>query len=296
MAFLASTEALLRIAVVPKDIRLKHYELFENSTARNAAFGDSQMAATITGVPGFMNFAYGGENFVITEYRVRKYFSDRKPGRVIIQANPNNFATYKEDMATSNWTTRYIAGLDKVHDTIFLSTLPLFRMYIWEYWKTALTRGAFESTVYLTKDGARFTRPEAKKPLTDKQFMREARKYFRSRSPSADFRHEATYRSFLSVLTFLKVRGADVCLVTTPFAKDYRRLVVDSPVIQQIFADFDALAHSYGFRRFNAWNAANDNRMFANTDHLNEVGAQAVTPLIMAGCFGDQSTGARGPS
>ena len=289
LALFGATETMLRIFVAPKDNRLAHYRLFKNSTAHDAAFGDSQMAATVTGVPGMVNLAHAGENYVITAYRVRTYFQTRTPHRVILQANPNNFAKYREQLAVSSWTPRYIAGLEKLNENVFMSSLPLFRMYIWDYWQVLLNHGGFKSKRYITSDGAQFRPGSLAMSVTPAKFEKLVRVRLEEQTPPDDFSDLVTYRAFISTLDFLKKRGAEVCLVTTPMPPSYRADAKNNPVFRRVLDRFDALARQYGFGRANMWDAVNDLNLFADTDHLNERGAKRIVPVVMDRCFGSQA-------
>lgn len=291
LIFIAATEALLRFGVAPNDNRLKHVQLFHTATARDAAFGDSQMMMTITGIPGMVNLAMGGENFRVTEYRVKSYFADRKPGRVIVMANPNIFSEYRERAAVSQWTPQYISTLADPTSRWLLSTHPVYRLEIWNYWQVWLEKGGFENRVEFRPDGAQFRDTTIPADFTPREFEQKVRTRVKQQVPLPDMESLSVYRSFIRTLDFLKERGAEVCLVTTPFPKRYREIASGYESIANARKLFDRLAREYGFSRVDFWNAVDDDRLFADTDHLNLRGAQRVARRIVAACFAGGMTG-----
>src|ERR1700674_2918930 len=85
---LAASVALVRYVVEPNDRVIQSLNLVRRETARDAAFGDSHFAWGFVGSQAFPTFAAEGETVADMELRVRYYFRNKEPGKIIIQGDP----------------------------------------------------------------------------------------------------------------------------------------------------------------------------------------------------------------
>jgi len=90
---LAASLALVRYEVEPNDRVVHSLELVQRETATDAAFGDSHFAWGFVGSAEFPTIAAEGETIADMELRVRYYYRNKKPGRVIIEGDPHEFAS-----------------------------------------------------------------------------------------------------------------------------------------------------------------------------------------------------------
>ena len=96
LGFAIASEVLVRWAVEPHDLLLRHREFMARASAADAVFGDSHASLGFTGVDGFVNLAFPGENLATAAGKARAYYRDRKPGRVILQADPSMLAPARD--------------------------------------------------------------------------------------------------------------------------------------------------------------------------------------------------------
>ncbi len=285
LVFLAATEALLRLAVVPYDQRTAALSLFRMGQTTDAAFGDSQMMSTITGIPGMLNLAFGGENLAITEYRIQRYFKNRKPGRVILQATPNMFSDERERATESSWTRDYIDALKGDGRQVLLALSPYHRMYLREYWLTFITKGRFRDQGLRIEDGAYFSSRTAAVLEKPEVFRKQIVARVQQQRPRKAWMDTLSYRYFIAILDYLAQRDASVCLVTTPFPPAYQLEAARYPEFMDVRRQFDELATRYGFARLDLWDAVQKDAGFFDTDHLLYEFAQRISRRTIHDCF-----------
>ena len=283
---LAASVAMVKYAVEPNDRVIRSLDLIRRATATDAAFGDSHFAWGMVGSPEFPTFAAEGETVADMELRVRYYFRDKAPGRVIIQGDPHAFAPYKLGRATHG----YLENLD---DRFWRRFLDHHRQYLGRYWERVFQSGSFD--VFRPKDELRWGwivghEQWSSIDSTVRQGMASAR--FQQQELIPDFEQNQFAQSFRRTLAFLKDRGAQVCVVTTPVSYEYYKFAsadtntaVAIGFIRQVakengarYADFYDL---YARPEFASY--------FRDMDHLNEIGAPRFTAKAVAACFGPTS-------
>ena len=93
----SASEALVRTSVLHQDEFIAHAHLFMAARDTDAAFGDSHVARGFYPPKGMVNLAYPSEGIEHMDWKVRSYFADKDPGRVIVQADPHLLAPYRPD-------------------------------------------------------------------------------------------------------------------------------------------------------------------------------------------------------
>jgi hypothetical protein len=135
VGFLAASEWLIRVEVVPHDNFEWIAARLRDSQQSNAAFGDSHVAAVPDyNTKDFVNLGIGATTIRKMDQRVRYYFSKVKPGEVIIQADPHLFADYRLEARGNFVPEAYAESRLRVFD-------PRHRSFMLKYWSTLLRKG-----------------------------------------------------------------------------------------------------------------------------------------------------------
>lgn len=133
--YLVASEWLVRTEVLAHDNFEYISNRLQNSTQPNAAFGDSHVAAVPDyNTKDFVNLGIGATTIRKMDQRVRYYFRDRKPGEVIIQADPHLFAEYRLQPEGEYVPETYSSYRLRVLD-------PQHRGFMNSYWLAYLKKG-----------------------------------------------------------------------------------------------------------------------------------------------------------
>ncbi len=283
LAFVGATEWLIRTRVIPNHNFYKYLSLFQTTAETSAIFGDSEVSYGFTGYPGFVNMAYPGDDFVNVDTKVRLFFANRKPDKVILQAGLHHFS--KQYL----WRVgRDDAFRDLLRDGAppsFLEILnPIHRPEISRYWKVFLGKGKFIPRHLFQPDGSRLVIDR----YTDypQEFRRMAANRVASQIAPVDgleqFYVADIYRELVD---FLLEKGARMCLVTMPVAAEITEVTDSMEEFARAVAFFQRLAREKGIRYVSYWHNNLDDTFFADIQHLNAQGARVVTREIVNRCF-----------
>ncbi|MET4153824.1 hypothetical protein [Bradyrhizobium sp. RT7b] len=270
------------------------------SDPTNAVFGDSHVMAT-SRIPGFSFYGWAGEQPEELNTLVRYFYDATKPGKVILQADPQWFGQYhvqREKFVTQRnlisrrfpsvlssayyWETlrpNLVASGYDVADQIIsaasateASPLRTRAAIAEKKWVELFARPDFNWT-WLT--------PEERADLTEVRVLEQ--------NPRSDFSNSPTAAEFEDAISRLVVKGATVCLFRTPVTQDYLKMTTSIP--ESRFAAFDSyineLAHRFKLRHvdFSALPHDFGDSAFANSDHLTDWESSAVWPLAARACF-----------
>lgn len=279
---LAATVVLVKYAVEPNDRVIQSLALVQHATARDAAFGDSHFAWGFVGRPDFPTFAAEGETVADMELRVRYYFRDKQPGRVIIQGDPHAFAAYKLERATH-------AYLDNLDNRFWQRFVDHHRPYLGLYWERFLAGGA---GAFRQRDELRWgwiVGQEEWSSLDPTLRLGKASARVEHHKPAADFQRNEFARSFRRTLTFLQERGAQVCVITTPVSYEYYKFASENPSTAAAIGFIRQVAEEHGDRYVNFYDLYARPEFagyFRDMDHLNQRGAPLFTDKAVSACFG----------
>lgn len=282
---LLASVALVKYAVEPHDRVIQSLALVQRATARNAAFGDSHFAWGFVGSAEFPTFAAEGETIQDMELRVRYYFKNKRPGKVVIQGDPHSFAPYKLERATH-------AYLNHMDNSFWQRFNDHHRQYLGMYWERVLYDGldAFRQGNELRwgwivgQEDWSAVDPNVRIGLASARFQHQ--------TPAADFERLQMTESFRRTLAFLKGRGADVCIVTSPVSYEYFAYASRNAGTVAAIAFFRQLAGRNGVRYVNFFDLYAQPEFagyFRDMDHLNQVGAPRFTERVLSACFGTAS-------
>lgn len=275
-----ATESLLRLNVIPHDNFDKHVSLFQSADAHDAAFGDSHTARGFVADRGFVNLAYPSEGITQMAWKVETYYADRTPGRVILQAAPHLFAPY-----------RLRASVATYPETSDINAAPLrfhllerrHRVRLLEYWISFVGNGfRLESRVQYTEGGALLSDGDFSE-LSPRLQSYEARARARMHSVESTSLVDQAKQDYAEMIMFLKMKGADICLVSYPVTSEYLSEVETTH--EPIVAFFWQQAELHGLTYFDGRQELENNALFRDPDHLNVQGANQFSRTLVEVCF-----------
>ncbi len=282
---LTASVALVKYVVEPNDRVIQSLTLIRQSAAPDAAFGDSHFAWGFVGRPEFPTVAAEGETVADMELRVRYYFRNKRPGKVVIQGDPHAFASYKIERATH-------AYLNNLDNQFWQRFVDHHRPYLGKYWERYLAGGA---RAFRPRDELRWgwiVGQEQWTSLDSTVRLGQASARVERHKPTAGFEENEFAQSFRRTLTFLQERGADVCVITTPVSWEYYKVAIENPGTTEAIGFIRQVAEAHGDRYvdlFDLYARPQYGNYFRDMDHLNQRGAPLFTAKAMAACFGPRA-------
>lgn len=279
LGFAIASELLVRLAVTPHDLMDRHRAFLAEAQSPDAVFGDSHASLGFTGVPGFVNLAFPGENLATVAGKARAYYQGLAPGRVILQADPSMLAPARDAEAP----TSYADVREGRHWLRIAETRHRVRLLA--YWRVWRRGEGFRSNRRFEADGAQ-TRDGALSDLAMAEREASAREEVIKQRPPDDPRGSPGLVHLASLAKELTARGAAVCLVGFPMAPEYRRQADQRPAFAAARAAFSNLAAGLNLPYRDFYRSVDDPALFVNADHLNRHGAMLTAPRIVEACFG----------
>lgn len=318
--FLAASEWMLHTFVLPYDTFESIAKRLRETNNPDAAFGDSHVAAVSTyDRDGIANLGIGATTIRHIASRVEYYYSKVKPGKVIIQADPHQFAEYRLEAQGTYIPESYAQGRLRVFD-------ERHRRFMSEYWKRFVRQGGLHvreeagrpdqlwramaakgepkkdaepppassaGKAASTEAGhAIATRKAEAGPVNanDAKVIAEFEVFMdwevAAHTPVSDFRQRDEARIYARMLDFLIARGATVCLVNYPVDLNYRRRADKIPLFGEVRDFFKELAAQRQIRYVSFWSRFDDPSMFENADHVNRKGSDILSREARDACFG----------
>lgn len=273
------SEVVIRNLVAPNDYLFRRIQLFTQRPAPDAAYGDSHVLNSLTGMPGMVNFAQGSDSIFDIGWKLRTYHQDQRGFRVILEGSPQMF---RRDDGPRAHTLQYVGfGSTPLHvGTVY------FRHQLPRIWGALWTNPEFRNRRIFFSDGAEGNPARVTELAPDKLAAAIAKEHADQRPPSG-FEQSGMAREYEEVAAFLRARDAKVCILTTPLFADYARVAAQDPQFHLARSWFDAFAERHRFRRVDVMENHIDAKYFANADHINAEGAPVVGPLVYQACFGN---------
>ena len=270
-----ASEWLLRTQVQPQDTQAAHVRLLTSDTRTDASFGDSHISRGFDARDGFVNLAYPSESIDDMARKIERYFEVRRPGRVIVQADPHLFAPYRLKAAPKTY--------GPPPSVLLTSTRHRPRMIA--YWEAFLRDGGqLKSKVRITEAGALLSGGNLAEVAPRRRILeaRARRNWHRIDHP---VRVEPAQARYAKMLDDLQARGADVCMVSLPVSKYYADEVasVGHPEMMTFFLDE---ARRTGAHFVDMRHDVSDLSLFRDVDHLNAEGAIGFASTILERCYG----------
>lgn len=282
ISFLTATELLIRARVIPNDRLSWHRDQFFRGDSQNVVFGDSHTSLGVHGLSGFLNLSFPSENVPLIEIKVRRYFANKQPGKVILQATPHMFSPDRDNQDERNEARPFITNKWKPY--LWMFTRAHYQN-IYTYWKLFLSGASFENKYNFQPDGALTQEGDWRETsLSQRRFLTERR--IDQQKPYAEPAEIRSVQSYARILGFLKSRGAEVCMVDMPVTPLYRELSANYEEFESARVLLRSLAADYEARYTDMSAAITDLEYFLNQDHLNERGSLKFAPLLESACFG----------
>ena len=275
-----ASEWLLRRHVLPQDTYALHVALLKEADQKDAAFGDSHAARGFDGSDGFVNLAFPSEGISFMAWKVDHYFSNRAPGRVIIQADPHLFSPYRLLQEFKPYPE-----IDKSHQNPrwFILSDPRHRARLKGYWVRFFQSGLkLESKVFQTENGALLSSGDFSE-LDERAQIFEAEKRAKTHRLGAASRIAEAKLTYAKMLDQLSSKGAEICLVSYPVSNAYRDAIANDH--DPIMDFFNAEAARIGAVFFDARQDVETPNHFRDPDHLNAAGAKAFSKALIKRCF-----------
>lgn len=284
----AASEWLVRDQVLPQDDFRAHVRHVKASTAKDTAFGDSHVARGFAPPAPFANLAYPSEGVPHMAWKVRAYYKNRKPGRVILSADPHLFSPYRLAVPLGDYPSGFDGGLQG--PAIFN---PYFRSQLFAYWTAFVESGGrLRSTIERTANGALLS-PGDLSRADPRRRLYETRFRVRVHRVVDGARLEKSFDEYRRLVKWLTDAGARVCLALFPLSPDYRRAyaTVARPAWREarsrLIGRMKELAAATGARFVDHRAAVSAPRDFRDPDHLNGPAARLYGPRLVRDCFGD---------
>ncbi|MDO8607355.1 MAG: SGNH/GDSL hydrolase family protein [Phaeospirillum sp.] len=281
-----STEVMVRTQVEPVHNYLKYIAMFRKSPSPDAAFGSSVTVAGFSGQPGFVNMALGGEPPNYIAHKIRMYYKNLKPGRVIIQAS------YSE-LSTSFWFTHQGDGDEfeqilHADDRASLRILnPLHRTSLITYWRAVLSEGRFIPSAEFMPDGSRIQYARyTDRPLSER--LAGARQTAQSWRPPDDPSKALAAKVYAEVLDFIAAEGGQACLVSFPTTQALQAEMKKFPTYAKVPEFLHRLAEAKRARYVDLADMVLGDESFTDDVHPNGYAAKVISPIIVERCFGDR--------
>jgi hypothetical protein len=279
---LAATMALVKYSVEPNDRLIMSLDLVQRAEAPNAAFGDSHLAWGFVGARDFPFLGAEGETIPDMELRVRFYFRNRQPGKVIIQGDPHSFAPYKLDRETH-------AYLDDMDNNFWQRFTDHHRQYLGKYWERVMEGGFDVFQLKYRFHWGWLVGDEQWSSLDSTVRLGLASGRVAHQTPVADLQHQQFAESYRRTLAFLRERGAQVCVVTSPVSYEYIKYASQDGRTAAALSFIRQLAVLNGVRYVNLFELYARPELagyFRDPDHLSYIGAPRFTEEALSACFG----------
>lgn len=281
--FFLMSELMVRWFVEPQDLLQKHRQLFLNAVSEGVVFGDSHPAQDFTGQEGFINLAFPAETMDMLYAKMRFYLQRHSPKKVIFQADPHMFSSYRLSRETN--TSDYIRYMTTDYSPPLHMLLPRHRENLLHYWKTLIQGKRFESKWVFESDGAQTSSDVMGARYSPRELSNQIRERVRLQLPVQDFSKSVYMKKMKMTLDLLKETNASVCVVTYPVSKAYVSESEKYSTFSAVRNYIRKLVEQYGFVYRDYWDYFSDDDFFANADHLNKTGAQKLSKQIVNDCF-----------
>lgn len=287
--FYISSVWMLQTHINPRDHLLKNLALLHADDATgNAVFGDSHSAFNYAVSGEFLNLAFPSENLQDIEKRINIYYTNKKCGDVILQADPHLFSEYRINAGVKDYFDSSPGGyiISKYH-----------RPKLPRYWKVFF-QGGMNSTVFMPDDAVnvkiKFHDSGWQEVFNDFSQVSEAERLRISSERAANHKpvsmalSKKSYALYDRILSQLVTKSCNICMVTSPVSNDYLRQSEKYHEFKQSLDYFRLMAEKHNVRYLNQFKYFGDDKYlkyFHDEDHLNGFGAKIFSDETIKTCF-----------
>jgi hypothetical protein len=280
---LSASEWLVRTLVEPNDQFPAHLRLFHSAQEPNAGFGDSHIACGFYPPDGMVNLAFPSESIGNMQYKVLKYFKNRAPARVILQADAHMFARYRT-VPSPGYNQWFDRKPNEQSEFLAKALNSYHRPKLFAYWKVWFLKGGFESRTKLSPKG--WTECADRWLTVDAETRKtRARERAMLHEPAEDFSRSDFAIAYQRLIEDLVRMGARVCMVEFPVTPEYQQ-AISGHSYQAAREWFSKQAKRLSLRYLaHAGVYADRIELFSDMDHLNAQGAQEFSRRMLTECF-----------
>jgi len=252
----------------------------------DAIFGDSRAWYGLTGIPGFVNNAFGGDSLYDTGEKIRWHFRDRTGFRTIIALSPENFMTRTPRADTGRAGARHLPPIllpgerQRSPQHVFFLRL-LSRSNLQDMGDMAAKGRVYRALSPLRRwrqPGGRATGAASEAAVDIAIKIARGDSHLLSKFPV-----RLGY-IFRQLLKWLEMRRATVCIITPPPFHPYSDQLSGSAEYRAFFGALQQEIESHGFRYVNYfWNNLPITD-FTDAFHMNSDGARDFSARVARDC------------
>ena len=266
------TEVIVRKYIKPNEIIEKTKFDFHFQESPYIVLADSHGANAINSNSKVLNLSIRGINLLSIRKMALHYIERNKTKGIIIQADAHQFSAYR----LLSEQDHILADIIDPRDILVQFSRPIYRRYIFDYWKSILT--------IIEQKNAQETKTESQK--IDPTFLADGTlKRVQLHTPISNVTASVHSEEYKDFLVSLAERNIEVCLVSFPLSSNYREEKKKFPEFQETMQFFISLQDLTGIH-YRDLSSSMDDRFFADADHLNKLGASIFTKLVSRECFG----------
>ena len=269
------SEIFLRKVIKSSDHVYQRSLLYKKKKSPNTIWGDSSSMQSISFMNGYLNFSGPSDNYQEIEKKIRHYYKKFDSGKVILNLSLNGFSEYRDVDIRQYELDLYL----QTREPILLITNKRYQDRLVKYLKSYIeNRFSLSSKYFFNSDGSLSTNSIYDPPLN--KDINKNHKYY----PKKDFRYDRNYKAFLGIIDFLMSKNIEICLISSPWQKDFREKRLDMKKfnsIRNFYADF---SNKKDIKYFDFTAYPFVNNFFDDGSHLNSNGAKKFTSLVQKSC------------
>lgn len=283
IGFCAASEWLIRTHVAPNQNIELHAEFLRTATFPNAAFGDSHVAMGITGSSEIINLGFPANTLNEIIGKARIYFERIEPGKVILQADPQQLVPGRLNKAFEPDRPLF-EGDGGLYEYSKLA-VPVYRRGILGHWQSFLEGKPFTKIRKFNAEDGSQTATDNITSWTEEKIVALSETILTDqRNLAVDASHPVLVR-YLELAKWITERGGEVCFAAYPVDRTFYDLAKDDPTEQKSIDLFSGMAAAVGGRFVDFRRHDYPRELFFDPDHLTEEGGRIFTPAILEACF-----------
>lgn len=287
LLLLITAELFVRLIVVklPRSTPALINRVYQ-ATGDQVVAGDSQMYRAFLEQQDFVNLARRGNPIPAVKLTLEKYFSNKKPSRVVLQASPQLFSKPQLERNTQRY------------DAYFNLNMAFYKPYLFEKGITEFINEIKSvSQAYQLLMQSQPPEFEASSQawlaMTEQQRSNRVRARVEHHMPQWQDNRTADYqRIYRELISGLLSKQAIVCLVRPPVNAEYLAITAQSEAYLQAELFFLELARDYNVRYVDFQELPIDfeESAFINQDHITPAASKTFSALVFSRCFDPHSS------
>jgi hypothetical protein len=274
LAFLVSSEVLVRWVLLPRDNYPQYLEVLRNETAETVAIGNSMLANGLVGGDDLVNLAYVGAKVVDFVNRAEIYIRRANLKQVVLQANPVVLADAEGDRQFE-FNTRSVEG----RGIGAYCLLPNYRTNLLKHWIKYVRGDAFAGRTPVLPRGGQLLSSDSMQPLQEQ--LADMKGLLQRTLPLQGCSGSANAKKYRLLVERLSAAGGRIILVSPPVHPDYLQRVKDEPGYIEAIHFFERLAAECNGVFLDQAGLSLTGDGYYDMTHLNERGAKLYTEFLL---------------